>query len=265
MACISPIVVKLPTGLLQEVGCGQCRTCRLRRKLGWVGRLTLESLDHEFSRFVTLTYAKAPEVLDYRDFQLFMKRYREEKGAARFFVVGEYGGLNGRGHYHAILFGHAAERYGYNVSLSKMWGLGGCDDKPLTPGRIAYCAGYCFKDNYREGKVPFVRMSLKPGIGMERIAAMGKAAAARVRLSAWPTSYNIGRKHYPLCDGGLAKFQSEYLENGGLPPPICNPMERDFAARNRHILGGAQVFENKQILENLKARYRDGSAIKAQR
>lgn len=86
-----------------------------------------------------MTYAKDPGVLDYRDFQLFMKRYREDAAERklvppRFFVVGEYGGLNGRGHYHCILFGHKAERYGFNVSLSEVWGLGGCDDKPLTEG-----------------------------------------------------------------------------------------------------------------------------------
>lgn len=264
MSCVSPIVVRAPTGLLSEVACGQCRSCRLRRKRSWVGRLLLEQRCHNASRFITLTYADDPGILDYRDFQLFMKRYREVYGNARFFVVGEYGERNARGHYHAIIFGSPAECIGHSVSLRKVWDAGFCYDGTVTPASIAYVSGYCFKENYHPGKMPFVRMSLKPGVGLESIAKMG-ALAAKYPLSQWPTSYRVGGKYYPLCTGGLAKFQTAYLENGGLPPTICNPMERDFLARNRHILGGSLVFENKNRSDALKARYSDASALKKER
>lgn len=272
MSCAAPIVVRnRANGLLVEVACGQCRSCRLKRARSWVGRLTLESRCHSISRFITLTYADDPGELDYRDFQLFMKKYREKKGDVRFFVVGEYGGRNGRGHYHAILFGHPPECYGHCLPLQEVWGHGYCDDKPLIKERIGYVARYCFKDNYSPGKMPFVRMSLKPGIGMESIAQLGKAASAHFRereIAAWPTNYYIDGKHYPLCTGGLIKFQTSFIENGGLPPTICNPIERDFAARNRHhpeYGRGSRVFEEQQVLQNLERRYADASALKKER
>lgn len=274
MPCVAPIVVVHPdTKLRSEVACGQCRTCRLRRKLGWVGRLTLENREHKFSRFITLTYAKDPGVLDYRDFQLFMKRYRKEFGDVRFFVVGEYGGKSGRGHYHAILFGHPPRAVGHSKDLPLVWDHGFCYDGTVTRKSIGYVAGYVFKENYTPSKLPFVRMSLKPGIGMEGIRRQAEAVAELSKFKAltwstWPRSYSIGGKEYPLCQGGLAKFIDVYLESGGLPPTISNPIARDLRVVGRASpLGrGAPVLSMESVGSfNLQKRYEDVQAIKKER
>lgn len=269
MSCAAPIVVQHPeTKLRSEVRCGQCRACRLRRKKAWVGRLILESKEHRHARFITLTYAKDPGVLDYTDFQLFMKRYREEFGNVRFFACGEYGGKTGRGHYHAILFGHPPRSKGHSRDLPKVWQEGYCYDGTVTPFSIGYVAGYVFKENYTATKVPFVRMSLKPGIGMEYIRKMGEQAAGH-RLLEYPSSYSIGSKSYPLCDGGRAKFIDAYLESGGLPPTISNPVVRDLRARGRASdelgRGGAQLSEEASVSFNLERRYQDETAQKKDR
>lgn len=271
MSCAAPIVVTHPeTKLRSEVRCGQCRACRLRRKKGWAGRLLLESKDHIASRFVTLTYADDPGILDYTDYQLFMKRYREKYGECRFFVVGEYGGKTGRGHYHAIIFGHAPETRGFAPGLQEVWRHGYCYDGTVTPDSIGYVSGYVFKENYTETKRPFVRMSLKPGIGMASIAKIAAITAkSAIRLDRWPTNYSIGGKSYPLCEGGLAKYQTEYLESGGLPPAISNPISRDLRARNRASdklgRGGSQLSEEANVSKNLQERYQDVSALKKTR
>lgn len=268
--CVHPIVVRHPESqLLSEVRCGQCRVCRLRRKKAWVGRLLLENADHPAARFITLTYADDPGILDYVDFQLFMKRYREKTNdvPCRFFAVGEYGGKTGRGHYHAIIFGHAPSTRGFSRPLQEVWGHGYCYDGTVTKDSIGYVAGYCFKENYTPTKRPFVQMSLKPGIGMERIAQMGQLAA-RINLSVWPSSITIAGKDYPLCEGGLARFQTAYLENGGLPPTISNPGARDLRtrARSHPVLGrGHLVFEENNRARILNERYNDEQAIKKER
>lgn len=74
---------------------------------------------HEHSIFLTLTYAeehlKSP-YLNYLDFQLFMKsllelvnrdiEFKENRKHIPFMVTGEYGDLNKRPHWHALLFNY---------------------------------------------------------------------------------------------------------------------------------------------------------------
>lgn len=57
---------------------------------------------------LTLTYAPrddfADKILQPSHFQLFIKRLRRRGHKVRYLVAGEYGGLKGRAHFHAILF-----------------------------------------------------------------------------------------------------------------------------------------------------------------
>lgn len=105
------------------VPCGNCINCRLAHSRRWADRLMIESMSHEQSWFVTLTYndfwiptsyytdLNTGELLPAyslwkRDFQLFMKRLRRDLDyPIRFYACGEYGGKTFRPHYHAILFG----------------------------------------------------------------------------------------------------------------------------------------------------------------
>ena len=130
--------------------------------------------------FVTLTYRPAdlPKdgTLDYRHFQLFMKKLRKkmvpkcpfpvgsperdewlEKNEIRFYMCGEYGDENWRPHYHAILFNcefpdkvyWRKTATGYPQFRSKiledLWGLGNCEFGSVTFKSAAYVARYIMK------------------------------------------------------------------------------------------------------------------------
>lgn len=114
---------------------------------------------YPLSSFVTLTYKYdyVPS-LDYRDFQLFMKRLRKARGPTRFFAVGEYGmtgeraqatGL-GSPHFHALLFGqffldrkpHKDDLY-KSEELQELWPHGFASVGDVTFQSAAYCARYC--------------------------------------------------------------------------------------------------------------------------
>lgn len=112
---------------LQQIGCGRCVQCKLKRTRDWATRIVLEAKQYEHNYFITLTYDEvnvptAPEgVLGYvdkkgevfnsdlrlRDIQLFIKRVRQsdifKEHKLRIFYCGEYGELSGRPHYHLIL------------------------------------------------------------------------------------------------------------------------------------------------------------------
>ena len=172
-----------------QVPCGQCIGCRVDRSRDWAVRCYHEAQMHENNAFLTLTYndesLPSNGSLRIRDYQLFMKKLREEVGAVRFLHCGEYGGLLGRPHYHACLFG---QDFSYDKeiwkivdktplwrssTLDKIWGLGYCSIGTLTFQSAAYTARYILKKMtgdgakaHYAGKQPeYVTMSRRPGIG----------------------------------------------------------------------------------------------------
>lgn len=219
--CLHPRSITNPEkGFNTFVRCGQCERCKNRRRWQWIGRLVLERQCHEHARFLTLTYRDDPGVLDPGHLQDFLKRYRYHYGSCRYFAVGEYGEKNGRGHFHLILYGHEPVVRGH-WKANKAWDYGFSFDGSATLKSMTYVGGYVMKTGDNKDHRPFVRMSLKPGIGFDRIDQMAKASPKD--LKSWPHDYRIDGKSYPLCEGGLARFKLSYLENGGLPPLGCNP------------------------------------------
>lgn len=170
-----------------EFGCNQCMPCRINRRRLWTGRLMLEAHQHEFSLFVTLTYA--PEFLPEggnlvpKDMQDFLKRLRERVKPllVRFYGVGEYGDATFRPHYHLALFGIRDAEH-----VHRSWKLGRVHVGTLTPESANYIVGYICKGMTRDsdprlsGRHPeFCRMSLKPGIGAGAADAVAAAVLNR--------------------------------------------------------------------------------------
>lgn len=265
MRCVRPLVLRnRETGQYSSFSCNQCKGCRLRRKLGWVGRLHLESRRHQVGRFITLTYRdhNRPEVLEPKVLSDFMKRYRHHYGECRFFGVGEYGEENGNGHFHVIIFGHQAEVAGA-WRTNKAWEFGFSGDAPLTLGRIKYTAGYVLKKHAGGDRQPFIQMSLKPGIGFDTIREW--AVSCPRDLGAWPHEYRIGRARYPLCQGGLAVFKAAYIESGGLPPFIASPEMRDAEARALRLEWGTRDSRSDESIALWRREHADAQALPSRR
>lgn len=118
---------------------------------------------HKQNCFISLTFDNEFLPDDYsvhvRTLQLFMKKLRKKFGPQiRFYACGEYGDLNLRPHYHALLFNHDFPDKKYyqttpqeNVlytseSLTKLWSYGFA-----TIGNIDYqSAGYCTRYNMKK-------------------------------------------------------------------------------------------------------------------
>lgn len=173
------------------IPCGQCVGCRLERSRQWAVRCMNEASMHAENCFITLTYKDAPSSLNYRDFQLFMKRLRKHFPRVRFYMCGEYGEKGDRPHFHACLFGmNFPDRVKFGRSLyrsallEKLWPHGYSSIGEVTFESAAYVARYIMKkvtgddaiEHYAYGVDPdtgevltrtpeFCHMSLKPGIG----------------------------------------------------------------------------------------------------
>lgn len=171
------------------VPCGQCIGCRLERSRQWAMRCVHEAQLHDENCFITLTYnddhLPKNKSLVKSDFQLFMKRFRKQFSSIkiRFFHCGEYGTLNQRPHYHAIIFGfnfpdlvlfsqRDSVRVYTSEILAKLWGKGFVTVGDVTFESAAYVARYVLKkvtgapaaDHYK-GRLPeYVTMSRRPGV-----------------------------------------------------------------------------------------------------
>lgn len=185
-----------------ELPCGRCVGCRLDYSKMWAVRCVHEAEQHADNCFITLTYSDEflprPRSLQPDHLKDFIKRLRARTGKKlRYYACGEYGDLNWRPHYHALIFGFRfpdmelfRERGGVRVYTSRLlesvWQHKGfCTVGELTPESAAYCARYVMKkvggdqapyyyselDPYTGELVPilpeFCRMSLKPGIGAD--------------------------------------------------------------------------------------------------
>lgn len=180
-----------------DLPCGQCIGCRLERSRQWGVRVMHEARLHDYNSFVTLTYDDAGLSLEYRDFQRFMRRLRKTGRKVRFFMCGEYGELNRRPHFHAILFNcHFGDRREWSkasdgstlyrsAELERLWTHGFSSIGNVSMASAMYVARYCVgkvtgdlaADHYRVvdpttgelvDRVPeFGQMSRRPGIGAE--------------------------------------------------------------------------------------------------
>lgn len=190
-----------------EIACGQCIGCRLERSRQWAVRCMHEASLHEDNCFLTLTFNNEslaarpnPESLDVTEWQKFMKRLRKKYGSnIRFFHCGEYGELNQRPHYHAILFGFDfpdkelfsisnGNKLYISDSLSKLWPFGYATIGNCTFESCAYVARYIMKKvtgdqsfehylqeideetgEFTSRKPEYITMSRRPGIGKDWI------------------------------------------------------------------------------------------------
>lgn len=179
------------------IPCGCCASCLKQYAFQWSVRLMAESLYHDQSCFLTLTYDKkhlpVKKVVNQdgeiytihplvkKDLQDFMKRLRKDvQIPLRFFACGEYGDLGGRPHYHVILFGYdfpdkkvvswnkLGQKLYTSDSLASIWQNGLVGIGEVTAESCGYVARYSLKKRTKLVKSDeFVLMSRRPGIGYQ--------------------------------------------------------------------------------------------------
>lgn len=175
------------------VPCTTCHGCIKAHAQAWAFRCHLEGTRSPHNSFATLTFddEHLPFTLDWRrDGQPFLKALRQRicntkphlptmGPPLRFFASGEYGSRTHRPHYHFLLFGYDSMGPASQRMVQDSWGKGQVRIDPVTPARIAYCAGYTDKktdDRFRSvehadpetgeaWQPPFIQMSRKPGLG----------------------------------------------------------------------------------------------------
>lgn len=201
-----------------------------------------EARFHPANSFLTLTYndqnVPISYGLDLRHLQLFMKKLRRhltmkmkhrrlEHSAhirryclhnttkIRFFACGEYGDLNGRPHYHAIIFGYDApdkkfletsssgEQIFRSETLQRIWGLGNTSTQDVTHKSCAYVARYVTKKiksgddfgaerYFRLSPVDGTYHSVRPEFAvMSRRSGIGSRYVDQFKSDFYPSGYLV--------------------------------------------------------------------------
>lgn len=193
--CIA--LIKLPSKLLpekhwQEVPCGKCPECLSKRAVTWATRVEHELTLYPESSFITLTYDDAQEKnydYHYSDFQKFIKKIRERYAHKKLkhLTSIEYGGENGRLHFHSIIFNwypttrqHTIKelkktKSGFMIyrssELESLWTHGFSSVAPATPATAYYIASYALSDGAYEcpvsGEILSDKLRCSQGLGLD--------------------------------------------------------------------------------------------------
>lgn len=255
MACKFPLLVQnpAPTGFSHiPVGCGKCYDCKKTTLSHWAFRLRKEDERAIKSHFVTLTYdtrhvplsEKGLMTLRYSDVQKFMKRLRiyhsrdsrlaEQKEPIRYFVVGEYGSLRNRPHYHIIIFNADLEM------IEKAWTQGQIHFGQVSGASVAYTLKYLDKDT----KIPMFP-------GDDRVKEFRKMSKGMGENYLTPEMVRWHQrnplKNYVLQDGFKISLPRFYRER------IFTPEERNQQNNIFSALAEKAEFLKEEQLQNDKS------------
>lgn len=224
--CDYPVTIKHENGMPQRVSCGQCISCRIQRARMWSLRCMDEVKFHDSSIFITLTYSpeQIPEFgsLSKKHLQDYFKRLRKADLKFRYFACGEYGDLNQRPHYHAIMFGLSID----NIQiLTDKWHHGHIQIGSVTIQSTNYVARYTQKKQQIKPKeyyddlniIPeFQLISSRPAIGLKYFEQYGKADIERgYKYTEGGDKHAIPRyykKKYIEKNGKISNFRT-YLDS----------------------------------------------------
>lgn len=145
MVCVHPWTVRKKSGELVQARCGWCIACRITKSREWSLRITHEMVKFPASSFVTLTYS--PEFCDFNlhkdHIQKLNKRLRKHGFKYKYYLVGEYGDLFNRPHYHGIFLGLSVARA--RSVFAKYWPYGFVKVGFVEPASVNYVTKYVNK------------------------------------------------------------------------------------------------------------------------
>lgn len=232
-----------------QLACGRCIGCRLTRARSWAVRCMHEAQMHDQSSFVTLTYNEKSLVspsLQYRDFQLFMKRLRRQVGPVRFFACGEYG-EELRPHFHALLFGlgfpdrkRLKKNLYRSALLEKVWPHGYSSVGSVTYQSAAYVARYsCSKVTGPDAVDHYKRTDLVTGEVLDVVPEFGRMSLRPAIGYTWFQKYwpEIARARDGVVVGGkrlpVPRYYDKLLEVTA--PELCDVRDFDRYVRSREF------------------------------
>lgn len=149
MICKHQVVGKTKEGYFFVHPCGQCLNCLINNMRAWFVRshFELKKKDRPYHYFLTLTYNDENLPSDgfckKEDLKKFLNNLNTSFGLhLRYFATADYGSINNRPHYHAILL---SEKRINQQQVERIWKRGFVYLKPSNTDNIKYTLRYTVK------------------------------------------------------------------------------------------------------------------------
>lgn len=275
------------SGHYLKLDCGACSSCHFKAVMAKTGAMLNESVHAGDVCFLTLTYRNdegsntradlAHKVLTPPHIRTLRERMRRDSYYGRFrsLIVGEYGDLKQRAHFHAILWsenGESLPEFPYDERfLFKHWPHGHCFAL-ANPGQaqFQYVAGYALKSllgstsgSWTAPSQLYMSASRRPVLGHRIFAELG----ARAAEYGVPPSFNYlppggDRKYnYTMKDRSRDLYIDAYLD----ALAEFRPNDPTFSALSLPLMqapkgaaftgvamdGGPDVWMHKAVLQGL--------------
>lgn len=240
MMCIKPVRM----GTAGPWPCGQCLCCRVNRRRDWTARLLLHHCGHRgSSAFATFTYMDkllprnldGVPVLRFPDIRNGIQRLRRAVGALKYVLVGEYGDLTMRPHYHALLW--FDEEVYVERAIPCSWVYGFTHVGEVSQQSIDYTLSYILK---RMVSSDDVRLAGRPPEFSRYSHGLGQAALFDLRKCAI------------VGDDGVMQLPREF-RLGGLKWPIPKYVRRKLKEEGYEFLVSPSEAQEKAFVQALRA------------
>lgn len=254
-----------------QLPCGKCIACRLESARQTAVRCVHEASLYKNNSFITLTYDDehlGDGRLRYRDFQLFVKRLREEVRCSdeqenkriSVFVTGEYGDRRKRPHWHALVFNwrprdcvakytnERGDKVFGSATLDRLWSMGITEVGGVTFESAGYVARYASKklahgDDGTHDFEPVSRRSTKN--------AIGKGWIERYWRDCFSHGYLVINSKGKFVQCGIPRYYEKWLKKN-----LPHEWTRYVTEVKPRIMKEAEEREKKITLEEKKENFR---------
>lgn len=219
--CIKPVRM----GTAGPWPCGQCLCCRVNRRRDWTARLLLHHCGHRgSSAFATFTYMDkllprnldGVPVLRFPDIRNGIQRLRRNVGGLKYVLVGEYGDLTMRPHYHALIW-FDTEVY-VERAIPCSWVYGFTHVGEISQQSIDYTLSYVLKrmqsvDDKRLGGRPPEFSRFSHGLGAAALFDLRRCAIrGEDGVMSLPREFRLGGLKWPVPKYLRVKLKEEGYE-----------------------------------------------------
>lgn len=236
-SCVSPVTQR-DGKFFHYFPCRKCLLCQKSRSASWFNRFRIEQAASKFCLFITLTYAdEYVSVLSSRDYQLYLKRLRSFGFVFSYALLGEYGPVGGRPHFHILFFVSDVPSYSTFDSpletleyfLRSCWNKGIVTIDPVADNRLFYIASYS-KSRFVVHDT-FFRCSLKHRIGFSGPAfqavlfpgALGDSVESSSDLPIWsPVVSARDKVDYGVTSESDVEAYLDSFHHESDPVPSCS-------------------------------------------